>query len=133
MTTSLGIDIATPGAADLDPYFGLVSEGRCLVEALARRLVTPRGSLFYAPQYGYDLRQWINADLDAGDLREIERAAAEECRADERVDDAALEATFSDDRLTITGVVYAVTGRTYRLTLAVSEVSVILLRSAEVS
>ena len=131
MTTSLGIDIATPGAADIDPYFGLVSEGRCLVEALARRLVTPRGSLLNFPAYGYDVRQWVNADLDAGDLRGIERDAAEECRADERVDDAALEATFSDDRLTLTGVIYAVTGRVYRMTLAVSDVTVILLRTTE--
>lgn len=132
MTTSLGIDIATPGAADLDPYFGLVSEGRCLVEALARRLVTPRGSLFYAPGYGYDLRQWVNDDLDVGDLREIERAAAEECRADERVDDAYIDATFSDDRLSLVGTVTTVSGRVFRLSLAVSDVTVILLRTTEV-
>lgn len=133
MTTSLGIDIGTPGAADLDPYFGLVREGRCLVEALARRLVTPRGSLLNYPSYGYDLRQWVNAELDTGDLREIERAAAEECRADERVDEVQLEAAFSDDRLTLTGTVTAITGQTFRLSLAVSEVTVILLRSTEVA
>lgn len=133
MTTSLGIDIATPGAADLDPYFSLVSEGRCLCEALARRLVTPRGSLLNSPGCGYDLRQWVNADLDAGDLREIERAAAEECRADERVDDAYIDATFSDDRLSIVGTVTTVSGRVFRLSLAVSDVTVILLRTAEVS
>ena len=133
MTTSLGVDIGTPGAADLDPYFGLVREGRCLVEALARRLVTPRGSLLNYPRYGYDLRQWINAELDASDLREIERAAAEECRADERVDEVQLEAAFSDDRLTLTGTVTAITGQTFRLTLAVSEVTVIILRSTEVA
>lgn len=133
MTTSLGIDIATPGAADLDPYFGLVREGRCLVEAVARRLVTPRGALLNAPTYGYDLRQWVNADLDASDLREIERAAAEECRADERVDDVQLAASFADDRLSLAGTITAVTGRVYKLSLAVSDVTVILLRSAEVS
>lgn len=133
MTTSLGVDIATPGAADLDPYFSLVSEGRALVEALARRLVTPRGSLLNYPTYGYDLRQWVNADLDVADLREIERAAAEECRADERVDDVQLAATFADDRLSLTGTIYTVDGRVYRLSLAVSDVTVILLRSTEVA
>lgn len=131
MTTSLGVDISTPGAVDLDPYFGLVSEGRCLVEGIARRLVTPRGALLNYPTYGYDLRQWVNADLDAGDLREIERAAAEECRADERVDDVQLAASFADDRLSLAGTITAVTGRTYRMTLAVSDVTVILLRSTE--
>ncbi|TAK26708.1 MAG: hypothetical protein EPO40_19510 [Myxococcaceae bacterium] len=131
--TSLGIDIGTPGASDLDPFFGLVREGRCLVEALARRLVTPRGSLLNYPAYGYDLRQWVNAELDASDLREIEQAAAEECRADERVDEVQLTAAFSDDRLTLTGWVTAITGQTFRLTLAVSEVTVIILRSTEVA
>lgn len=132
MTTSLGIDLATPGAADIDPYFSLVTEGRCLCEALARRLVTPRGALLNSPGYGYDLRQWVGSDLDTGDLREIEREAAEECRADERVDDAYVDATFSDDRLSIVGTVTTVSGRVFRLSLAVGEVSVILLRTAEV-
>jgi len=133
VANSLGTDIGTPGAADLDPYFGLVREGRCLVEAIARRLVTPRGSLFYAPSYGYDLRQGVNSDLDPADLREIEHAAAEECRADERVDDVQLTAAFSDDRLTLSGWVTAITGQTFRLTLAVSDVTVIILRSTEVA
>src|SRR4051812_18911277 len=131
MSDLLGTDIATSGAMGLDPYFTLVSGGRCFVEAFARRLVTPRGSLLNYPAYGYDLRQWVNAELDTVDLREIERAAAEECRADERVDDVALEASFSDDRLSLTGTVRAITGKTFRMTLAVSDVTVILLRTTE--
>lgn len=131
MADSLGVDIGTPSASDLDPYFGLVREGRCLVEAIARRLLTPRGSLFYAPSYGYDLRQHVNSDLDTADLREVERAAAEECRADERVDDVQLQASVTDDRLTLSGWVTAITGQTFRLVLAVSEVTVVILRSSE--
>lgn len=128
----LGTDISTPGAADLDPYFGLVSGGRCLCEALARRLVTPRGSLLNFPSYGYDLRQWVNDDLDAADLCAIEVAAAEECRADERVNDVQLAATFADDRLSLAGTVTSVTGKTFRMVLAISAVSVVLLRATEV-
>ena len=53
---TLGIDISTPGAMDLDPYFALASEGEQLVQALARRIVTPTGALRDDPSYGYDVR-----------------------------------------------------------------------------
>lgn len=39
-----------------------------LAWALARRLQTPRGGLFYDPTYGHDLRQYLHAN-DSGELR----------------------------------------------------------------
>lgn len=131
MSDPLGVDVSTPGGLGLDPYFSLVSGGRALCEALARRLTTPRGSLLNYPDWGWDLRQYVNDDLDDADLREIERAAAQECLADERVDSVSLVAIFADDRLTLTGTVTAVTGQTFRLTLTVTDVTVALLRYSE--
>ncbi|MDO9016683.1 MAG: hypothetical protein Q8S73_37885 [Deltaproteobacteria bacterium] len=130
--TSLGTDISTPIGADgqigLDPYLRVVSELECLAQALARRLVTPRGSLYRHPLYGYDVRQWLNADLDDADLAEIERASAEELRADERVDDVAVVASFADEALSLVITVRALTGQTFRFILAVGQVTVALLR-----
>jgi hypothetical protein len=129
--SSLGIDISTPIGADgqlgLDPYLRTVSEAECFVQALARRLITPRGSLYRHPQWGYDVRQWLNADLDDADLPDIERGAAEELRADERVDDAAVVATFADETLSLAITVRAITGQTFRFILAVGQVTVALL------
>lgn len=130
--TTLGTDISTPSAADgqlgLDMYLRTISEEECLVQAFARRLTTPRGTLYRHPTYGYDVRQHANDDPDDADLAEVERAVAEECRADERVDDAACVASFVDDTLTLTVTVRVLTGQTFRFILAVGQVTVSLLR-----
>lgn len=128
---SLGIDISTPvqgsGEVGLDPYFSLASEGTAYVQAIARRWVTPRGSLYRHPEYGHDVRQYLNDDLDAGDLPGIESALAEEARADERTDDASVSVAFADGTLTVTGLLATITGQTFRLVLAVGEVSTTVL------
>lgn len=41
--TDLGTDISTPDGLDLDPMMRTVSGVRALGQALARRLITPRG------------------------------------------------------------------------------------------
>jgi hypothetical protein len=37
---------------------------RVLLEALARRLSTPRGGLFYDPRYGFDIRAFLNSRIN---------------------------------------------------------------------
>ncbi len=37
---------------------------RVLLEALARRLSTPRGGLFYDPSYGFDVRAFLNSRIN---------------------------------------------------------------------
>ncbi len=59
-----------------------------LAEALARRLMTPRGGLFYAPEYGTDLRAYLGETITDGVRYEIERAAALEAEKDPRVQSA---------------------------------------------
>jgi hypothetical protein len=54
----LGVDLAA--LPDLDPSFPLVAGLANLGQALARRLETPRGGLFYDPNYGTDVRAWLN-------------------------------------------------------------------------
>ena len=123
----LGTDIATPNAADLDPSLGLVSGLRGLGEALARRLVTPRGSLLDDPGYGTDVRSWLNSSLDARRMQLIASLVREELLADERVADAKVTVAFAAPRLTITARVRSSEGP-FTLILAVSAVTVDLLR-----
>ena len=59
-----------------------------LAEALARRLMTPRGGLFYAPEYGTDLRAYLGEPITDGVRYEIERMAALEAARDPRVHSA---------------------------------------------
>jgi len=128
---SLGIDIGTPvqgsGEIGLDPYFGLAREGTAYVQAIARRWVTPRGSLYRHPSYGYDVRQYLNEDIDDADLPAIESALAEEAQADERTDSARVSVTFADGVLTVSALLTTITGQTFRLVLAVGEVTTTVL------
>jgi len=62
-----------------------VSGFRNLAEALARRLVTPRGALWYAPTYGLDLRQYLNEAVTPELLEEMRILVEQECEKDPRV------------------------------------------------
>lgn len=132
-TTNYGIDLAAPAGPDgfdLDP-FGMTIEGvPCLAQNIAHRLVTPRGSLLDSARWGYDVRQHLNDSLDDAGLSEIERAVTEECRADERVDDASVVATFDGERLALVILVRPIVGRSFTMVLAVSSVTVELLSTA---
>jgi hypothetical protein len=59
-----------------------------LSEALARRLMTPRGGLFYDENYGFDTRSFINETMTDQQTYALERLSAIECEKDERVDGA---------------------------------------------
>lgn len=76
-----GVDISA--LPDLD--FRLQSGLPNLAEAVARRLMTPRGGLFYDPDYGLDLRQYLNEALTDEVRYEIETLVAAECEQDERI------------------------------------------------
>jgi phage baseplate assembly protein W len=59
-------------------------EGRpALMDALRNRLSTSRGGLWYAPNYGTNLCDFVNAAFTA---YAIEQAAETECLKDERVE-----------------------------------------------
>src|SRR5690606_6969920 len=52
--------LTTDEGLDLDPSFGLVSGRRALAQAILARLDTPQGALWYDPDYGRDLKRWLN-------------------------------------------------------------------------
>lgn len=101
---------------------------RNLAEAIARRLMTPRGGLFYDEAYGEDVRAWLNETMT--DLFLSTRAAILEAQAeqDERVISASATVRASGDgRLDIRLELDTSEGP-LRLILGVSAVRVDLLK-----
>lgn len=93
----LGSDIA--GLDDIDPTMPTVEGRRCLIQSIARRLITPRGGLWYDPDYGYDLRQYLSGiTVSAGAIASGVEAEAEK---DERVEQASASVVFSGRVLTV--------------------------------
>jgi len=77
---------------DIDQSLRVVDGKTALMQALARRLTTPRGALWYAPAYGYDVGAHVNSGTD---VAVIEAAAEAQILDDERVDDADVTITIS--------------------------------------
>lgn len=126
-----GVDIATPDASDIDPYFTTVSGWRGLGQSLARRLITPRGSLIDDDAYGYDLRSRLNDTFTPADLAQLGAIVRRELEADERVDYATAAVTFSQGALRVTAAVQTAEGP-FRLVLAVSSVTTEILAAEPV-
>lgn len=85
------------GLDDLDPTWKEQPGDKRigLGESLGRRLTTAKGTLFYAPEYGHDVRQYLNAAFP-GDVVVTAEVTAEVLE-DERVDDVQASVTFTDD------------------------------------
>jgi len=128
VTIDLGTDLSTPDGMDLDPLGGVVSGRRAVGQAIARRLVTPRGGLLDDESYGYDLRQLVGEALRPGDLATVEAEIADQCRMDERVDDVAVAVTLAaTGALRVELTIATETLGPLRLVLAVSAVSAEIL------
>jgi hypothetical protein len=109
-----------------------VSRGFIVVaEAIARRLQTPRGALLDDANYGTDLTEELNNDIDASDLGRIASATTSECLKDQRILHADTTVTFTTDpsrpgELDVTISLTTLLGP-FTLVLAVSQVDVSIL------
>lgn len=97
----LGTDLGG-SLTDLDANLSFVSGRRALLQALADRYQTPKGSLWYAPAYGDDLRRFIGSSVDP---RVIESAAEAEGLQDERVEDISATIAETDDQVLLTSTI----------------------------
>ncbi len=102
-----------------------VSGSIMMAQALARRFQTPRGYLFYDPEYGYDLRQYLKGPIPL--LSVINGQVENEAYKDERVDDVKVESSFDGDGLEVNIAGFGSEGP-FDLTLNITEVTVELLR-----
>lgn len=85
------VDFGTDSSVNPRLNFELVSGRRNLAEALLRRLKTPRGGLWYDPNYGTDIRQYLNHEYDPEGVEiafEIEQKVISEVTKDPRVKSA---------------------------------------------
>lgn len=131
----LGVDIGSTfggGASiDLDPYFASVSGALCVAQSTARKLTSPRGSIWYAPGVGRDIRGMLNDKIDQRTLRVASAAIVSEVRTDDRIDPDTVDVrlTFDSVAKTLTVAVSAktITGSSFSLVLAVSALTVTLL------
>ena len=87
-----GSDFA--GVDDLDANLSIVTGRTCLLQALLRRISTPRGALWYAPDYGTDIGAFVNTPTDP---RVIQQAIESEILNDERVTDCRATVTLSEE------------------------------------
>lgn len=113
----------------LDPLLGLVAGVQNLGQALVGRLSTPRGGLFYDPNYGTDLRAYLNEAVSAATLARVRADVQAECSKDERV--LACTAATQFDAATRTLLVQVsvqTEAGPFTLVLAVTSVTVELLR-----
>lgn len=103
-----------------------------LIEALVRRLSTPTGSLFWNPEYGYDVRQVLNSEISVEILKDLESRIVSQLELDKRVSKATCDATFiyPTQKLTIKIFITPVQDKTFTLVIGVSKLTVELLDSS---
>jgi hypothetical protein len=129
--TNYGYDLSCE--SDLDRNFGTVSGRLLLSQALVRRIITPRGMLFYDPNYGYDITSEVSDDLLPADLGRIGQEMDAEFLKDQRVISSITQVTTvtaPDGTLSLSTLTTITDGNgPFPLTLAISQVTVTLLQS----
>jgi hypothetical protein len=114
---------------DFASDFAMVSGRQCLAEALARRLVTTRGTLIGDPEYGFNLLGFVNDDIDARGLALVAAGVEAEMLKDERVVHATAAVSFLSGVLIV--AITITDGRgPFKLVLSVSDVTVSILQVA---
>lgn len=116
-----------------------VSERTCLIEALIRRITTPRGTLIdvvipsTTANYGTAIDDFLNDDIDARGLAQIGAAVDAELKKDERVVRSSTAATLvgAGAAATLILTITVVDGAgPFQLVLAVTAETVQLLAGA---
>jgi hypothetical protein len=106
---------------------GCVAGRVALAQALARRLITVRGTLLDDPDYGYDLQDLLNGRTKARDLADASAAIITQFRLDDRVRDAEVEVSFLGGVLLVACTIYDGAGP-FPLTLSVSDAAITILK-----
>lgn len=86
------------GISTVDFALSKVTGRTALAHRIMRRLNTPRGGLFYAPDYGYDLTALIGSTES---LSLVEQRVEEQVLAEEEVSDARAAVSLSTGTLTV--------------------------------
>ena len=133
-TATLGTDLSTPvsdeGLLDLDPSMRLASGRTMLAQAIGRRITTRTGMLAWigeSASYGLDVRDQVGSDTDARTAFALAASVQAEVLLDERVRACDVTAVVVSGVLSLVLRLADADGP-FRLTLAVSDVTIDLLR-----
>jgi phage baseplate assembly protein W len=124
---SLGSDFSGIDDVDYALTFleGELPERLAFVQAIQRRLSTPRGALWYDESYGLDVRTFLSDNISPA---VAQGAIAAEIRKDERVANAEVSVTVDDlGKWTINMTVSALTQATFELTFKLDSTKLTLL------
>ncbi len=120
-TTNYGSDLSTyadvqSGIADLDPTFSVISGPRVVVERIARKLMTPTGSMLKAG-WGFDLRSVLQSSLTSAQINQLRGILADQIEQEPEVDSVDLRIDYSLQlrRMEITGILTLITGEEFPL------------------
>lgn len=125
--TDYGTDISTYAATrdgpDLDARLGTISGAAVVVQAIARRLTTPRGFFDDDPDYGLDVRGWLGGSFTQEYASSLRFLVESECEKDDRVAGAQANVSLLNSRLSIAITLTLESGETARFTLSVGEIA----------
>jgi hypothetical protein len=128
-TTDYGTDLTTyaagNGQADLDPTFAVISGPRVVIERVARKLMTPTGSML-KPGWGYDLRSVLQSSLTPAQIGALRGTIADQITQEPEVDSAnvSVSYTIQGKQLQVTGQITLLSGVTFPLVLIVTPTNV---------
>ena len=113
--------------SDLDPGAAECGGTVVLANALLRRAASPRGSLIYDPNYGYDLTQFVNEDYNPQTVSPglIAAGLDNEFLKDPRVLRSQTTATIVGGTLTTSTTVTPSVGPTFPLVIGVGGVNAV--------
>jgi phage baseplate assembly protein W len=113
---------------DVGQSLALARGLRNLGNALVRRLVTPRGGLFYDPNYGLDVRAFLNAGMTPQQLAQVQADIASEVSKDERIENPEVTVVSNTQTATMAiTIVCELAEGPFRFLVAVNALTVELL------
>jgi hypothetical protein len=115
-----------------DLSFTPVTGFQNLAQAILRRWQTPRGGLFYDPNYGTDARDWVNAIVNPGDQARLAGMLEDEAEKDERVQQCTAQTSFAaaTNGFQINATILSSAGP-FSLVANVSQMGIQLLRASQ--
>ncbi len=110
--------------------WGTKSGASNLLEAAYWRLVTPRGALSYDPDYGLDLRQFVQRPWNPSLKYEMETLIAAELEKDPRIERAFVDAQQIDlEQVQISIRIRAEEDEEFTLVIGVNKLTLEVLRA----
>jgi len=124
----LGIDIA--GVEDIDLFLSSADGSRSAAEAVMRTLLHAPGALWWAPDSGHDVKQYLHGFFDAERTRRGVQAA---CEREERVKTAKVTASVLGTEIKLSINLTFIDGSTPAiLTLSIDQLGKVLDASVSV-